>query len=234
VEGLSFTPETFVRLDVELDSERGNSVATGWFDPGSTFAEAIEGPSDAAWFKIFDAQGGGFVTDGATRIAGGDWVSKGSLDQMDLSAGRFFVKSWGPESRQTDWQSGNVNLGREDSFVTMSGRSLPAGQEASLGDIIDTENLSAESFVRVFVPGERDFGFLSANDLGGASPLSVTAGPAGSTTNVWVDIFLSGQGRSGWSRSEFSAEDAVAPAADSSINLAGFAAEDDAASLGIG
>jgi hypothetical protein len=217
----------------EPPAEQGLQVATGWFDQGSSFAEAIEGPSDAAWFKIFDAQGGGFITEGASRIAGGDWVSAGSLAQMSLSEGRFFVKSWGPQSRQTDWQSGNVTLGRDDSFVEMSGRPLPPGQEVSLGSIIDSENLTDESFVRVFVPGQEDFGFLSASDLSGASPLSITTGSVGSSTNVWVDLFLSGQGRSGWSRTEFDVEQGVSAASVDPVVMTGLA-EDDTSSLGIG
>jgi hypothetical protein len=108
---------------------------------------------------------------------------------------------------------------------------VTANQDITLDQIIDASNLGDDGWVRVFVPGQQDFGFLSADEL---TTEAFNFGPDGTRTSIWIDSFLSGHGRSGWSRTEVTADVDVAPVADNSISPGGFAAEDDAASFGIG
>jgi hypothetical protein len=224
-------PEPDPLPEPDPDTDSGLKVATGFFEQGSSFAEAINGPADAAWFKILDAEQGGFVTEGASTTAG-DWVNRSSLSELALTEGRYFVKSWGPESRQSDFQSGNIAFGSQESFVEMGSRPLPANGEVNLSELIDTGNLTDGSFVRVLVTNpQQDFGFLPPGDLAEGSPLTVDVGGAGTTLNVWVDVFL-GE-RSGWSRTEFTAEEDVSTSAVEPISLAGLAA-DDVSGLAIG
>jgi hypothetical protein len=202
--------------------------SSGFFNLGGGIADAINGPSDARWYKIFDGDQGGFITEGASRVLGG-WVPAADLDQIDLNEGRYFVKSWGPDSGLSDFVSGNISFGNRDSFVEVGRPEVAANQDITLDQIIDASNLADDGSVRVFVPGRQDFGFLSGDELGTET---FNFGSDGTRTTIWIDTFLSGQGRSGWSRTEVTADADVA-APSETISVAGVA-EGDVSAFGLG
>jgi hypothetical protein len=195
-------------LEASADAEGGTEVAlaarpamlvadSGFFRADASYAAAIEGPADVRWYQIYDPEADTFVTEGAESVARERWVEADSLAEMPLQEGRFWVRSWGPESGFSDWGGGRVTTGGPDSRATVVERSFAPEQEVALAELIGTTELPEAAYVRVTTE-QRDFGWLRADGL--AETTFDTGAEAGDRMAVWVDTYLEGAGRSGWSR----------------------------------
>jgi ELWxxDGT repeat protein len=175
---------------------------SGWFATGSTLGDAIGAPSDARYVKVFDLDAGGFVK------AGGDtstWLAPDELDQIGLQQGTYYAQSWGPDSGSSEWVNFNANIGSADNQISLSTEAFAPGTEVSLDQVVEPTQMADNGYVRVFSL-QQDYGWLAADEL---SNHTLTAPSDGQSMPLWVDTFLSGEGRSGWARMSVEGDSSV-------------------------
>lgn len=178
------------------------STANGFVTSGSTFADLIvDSASDTTWYKIWDQQNSEYITDGALAVNDG-WVSAASLAQMtvDLSAGenKYYIKSYGSTSGQSAWADMTVSLGTTDSYATFADTAREAFAPIFYDELIDTSKIADNAWIRIWNATTDSYlgdGWVRASDL---ANYSYTPLEEGTETQIWVDTYLYGSGRSGW------------------------------------
>jgi hypothetical protein len=200
------------------------TTSNGFVTSGSTFADVIkDSQSDTKWYKIWDEKQGGPYSDGALKTNGG-WVSADSLSQMQLpyAVNKFYITSWGSENGQSEWADFTVSIGSTNSTFSLADQTFNANTAISFDQLIDTSNLDPGAYLRIYDVMESKYldasgdGWIHSNEL---SNYSFSTGPGGSAHQIWVDTFLSGNGRSGWENFEVKAIQSN----DQSLTIADFA-----------
>lgn len=199
------------------------STANGFVTAGTTFADLIvDSATDSTWYKIWDQDTMTYVTDGALDVQNG-WVSAASLASMtvDLTGddGQYYIKSYGSTSGMSDWIDFTISTASVDSYVVFGNVELEEASAITYDQLIDTSNLSAGSQLRVWNAETNTYlgaedggdGWVTAAEL---ADYAVVIGDEGSTMDIWVDVFKSGTGRSGWENFTITAEPANLPDPD--------------------
>lgn len=150
--------------------------------------------------RIFSADQRAFLGLDLSGTTDSGFVPVNSLNQLPAEAGKYFFKTFSRDQGTSDWQQFRVaeSSAGQSSLVSVIDQTLPSDTSIAFDKIIDASGLDASGRVRVLFDGN-DFGFLTAAQL--ADETFTTPSGDGSV-NLWLDTFLSGNGRSGWARTE--------------------------------
>ena len=176
-------------------------TTNGFLTNGVTFSDVIQNTDEnASWYKIWDEDANAYFTEGAEEIDG-NWVSADSLSQMQLpyAQNNFYVAAFSVTSGQSPWADFTVSIGNMDSTIALSNQSIAPNTSVSYNQVIDTDNFSPNGYLRIYNPNESnstgDTGWIKPDEL---SDYSFTTGENGQSTQLWVDTWISSDGRSGW------------------------------------
>jgi len=192
------------------------STVNGFLTSGSTFADVVaDAPSDTSWYRIWDTDNGQYYDDPNVNTVDG-WVSASDLANMQLpnDTNNFYIQSWGPDSGASDWVDFSVAIGSQDNyytFNTMQPADSAMGQ-VTYDAVIDTTNMSEDTWLQVWNADSGEYldqggdKWIQAKELG---DYALDTGSDGTSTNVWVKSYLSGDGSSGWDKGtiEFGLDD---------------------------
>lgn len=170
---------------------------TGFFTRGETFADRITPPADTAYIRIFDADSGTWVAPPEENgTIDGRWMRASALETLPLSEGRYFVKSWGPDSLQSEWVGFRVAEGTARTAFGPPDEPLSLDQtDVTAADLLDLGDLPGSGYLRVHT-GSEDSGWFSTRERADTPlPIPDTAG----THPLWVDHWADGV-RLGWQR----------------------------------
>ena len=177
-------------------------VGSGFFSADSNFTDVIS-DSAAKFVRVFDRQSGSFITEGISQdaISGNGFIPYAQLDSLKFGSGEYTAQSFVSGEGLSAFVGFDVATAPRSSFVTYSAQALPANQEVSLDKVIDVSTLADNAFLRVVIPElDVDLPFTAKSDLETVlANTTLDTGAVGSSPRVFVDTFLSGQGRSGFS-----------------------------------
>ena len=194
------------------------TAGTGFLQSGDTFDTLVEGASDAnlTFFKVFDFSAGSFTTDGVSDEDVTDgFISASALSDLNFDSGRYAVKAFDSAAGETtNFVTGQFGRapgdleGGEPSLVRVGDKELAPNADVSLDEVVDTSDLRDQDFVKVIVQRDGATVETASTDFVKASDLSDTSfntGEQGTETTLFVDTFISGNGRSGFASNDIEA-----------------------------
>lgn len=172
----------------------GPTVVNGFVAEEVTFADLIELPDSASYFRLFDKEDGEFLGEGD------NWLTAGELGSLSPGAGdhQFFVSFW-QEGGMSEWVDFSARTAEQTSVIGTRNWIAPDTTDLTYGDLMNTEHLHADAWIRIYDGAQ---GQIVGGDWLRADSLADHEFPTDSTgeapVQVWVDTYLEGQGRSGW------------------------------------
>lgn len=106
-----------------------------------------------------------YYTEGAAVVTSDGWVDAGSLASMELpnDTNNFYIKSYGDTSGQSEWADLTVSIGNKASTYSFTDQSFDAGTEVTYDQVLDTTNLDADAWLKIYNAEGWNYGTAQLN-----------------------------------------------------------------------